>query len=102
MKVFDWDPEKNLKLRVERGISFEEIVFHLLAGDLVDVAEHPDQLTYPGQKIFKILIDGYVFLVPFVENETMIFLKTIIPSRKATKQFLSGEPVRNRKDLSEK
>ena len=102
MKVFDWDPEKNLKLRVERGISFEEIVFHLLAGDFVDVAEHPDQLTYPGQKIFKILIDGYVFLVPFVENETMIFLKTIIPSRKATKQFLSGEPVRNRKDLSEK
>jgi hypothetical protein len=102
MKVFDWDPENNLKLRVERGISFEEIVFHLLAGDLVDVAEHPDQLTYPGQKIFKILIDGYVFLVPFVENETMIFLKTIIPSGKATKQFLSGEPVRNRKDLSEK
>jgi uncharacterized DUF497 family protein len=102
MKVFDWDPEKNLKLRVERGVSFEEIVFHILAGDLIDVAEHPDQHTYPGQKIFKILIDGYVFLVPFVENEQMIFLKTIIPSRKATKQFLSGEPVRNRKDLSEK
>jgi uncharacterized DUF497 family protein len=102
MKLFDWDPEKNLKLRVERGISFEEIVFHTLAGDIVDVAEHPDQSSYPGQRIFKILIDGYIFLVPFVENEKMIFLKTIIPSRKATKQFLSGEPVRNRKDLSEK
>lgn len=102
MKIFDWDPEKNLKLRDERGVSFEEIVFHILAGDIVDIAEHPDQSAYPGQKIFKILIDGYIFLVPFVETEKMIFLKTIIPSRKATKQFLSGEPIRNRKDLSEK
>jgi len=102
MKLFDWDPEKNLKLRVERGISFEEIVFHILAGDIVDVSEHPDQSKYPGQKIFKLLIDGYIFLVPFVENEEMIFLKTIIPSIKATREFLSGETVRNRKDLSEK
>ncbi|MDP3515668.1 MAG: BrnT family toxin [Pseudohongiella sp.] len=102
MKSFDWDPEKNLKLRVERGVSFEEVVFHLLAGDIVDIAEHPDQSAYPWQKIFKILIDGYVYLIPFVESEEMIFLKTIIPSRKATKQFLSGEAARNRKDLSEK
>ena len=102
MKFFDWDPEKNLKLRVERGISFEEIVFHILAGDVIDISEHPNQDSYPGQKIFNILIDEYIYLVPFVETDKMIFLKTIIPSRKATKQFLSGEKARNRKDLSEK
>lgn len=102
MKLFDWEPGKNLKLREQRGISFEEVVFHILAGDVVDITEHPNQISYPGQKIFKVLIDGYVYLVPFVESDEVVFLKTIIPSRKATKHFLSGEPARSRKDLSEK
>ena len=88
MKYYNWDPDKNEKLKAERNISFEEIVFHIEHGDEVDVFEHPNQARYPGQRISVVLIGGYAYLVPYVESETEIFLKTIIPSRKATKKYV--------------
>ena len=88
MKSYNWDPSKNEKLKVERNISFEEVVLHIEQGDEVDVFEHPNQERYPGQKISVVLIEGYAYLVPYVESETEIFLKTIIPSRKATKKYV--------------
>lgn len=88
MKHYNWDPSKNEKLKAERDISFEEVVFHIRQGNEVDVFEHPNQERYPGQKISVVLIEGYAYLVPYVESETEIFLKTIIPSRKATKKYV--------------
>lgn len=88
MKYYSWDPSKNEKLKAERKISFEEIVFHIQQGDEVDIFEHPNQERYPGQKISVVLVEGYAYLVPYVESETEIFLKTIIPSRKATKKYV--------------
>ena len=88
MKHYNWDPSKNEKLKTERNISFEEVIFHISQGDEVDVFEHPNQERYPGQKISVVLIEGYAYLVPYVESESEIFLKTIIPSRKATKKYV--------------
>lgn len=91
MTYFDWNPDKNEWLRVTREITFEEIVFHISRGDLLDVLEHPNASRYPGQKIFVVDVEGYVCLVPFVETEESIFLKTIIPSRKMTRKYLGGD-----------
>lgn len=88
MKYYNWNPDKNERLKEERKISFEEIVFHILNGDEVAVMDHPNQSRYPNQKMSVVVIDGYAYLVPFVESETEIFLKTIIPSRKATKKYV--------------
>jgi uncharacterized DUF497 family protein len=88
MKYFSWDNEKNERLKQERGVAFEEVVFHIERGDLLDVLEHPNQERYPGQRLFVVNIDGYAYLVPFVEGESEVFLKTIIPSRKATNMYL--------------
>ena len=90
MKLFDWNDEKNEMLRTARGISFEDIIFHLTHNDLLDVIEHPQKRKYPGQRIFIVNVEGYVYLVPFVEDDVSIFLKTIIPSRKMTKKYLGG------------
>ena len=94
MKYFDWDDAKNAKLRTERGIGFEDIVFHIERGDLLDILEHPNPERYDGQRIFVVRREDYVYLVPFVEDEGTVFLKTIIPSRKATKEYLSEESDR--------
>ena len=91
MKYFAWDEEKNAKLRKERGIGFEDIVFHIERGNLLDILEHPNADRYAGQRIFIVRREGYVYLVPFVEDEHTVFLKTIIPSRKATKEYLGEE-----------
>jgi uncharacterized DUF497 family protein len=90
MKTYAWNPEKNDRLKEERGISFEDVVVNIQLGNEADIYEHPNQERYPGQKISVVLIEGYAYLVPFVENEEEIFLKTIIPSRKATKQYSGG------------
>ena len=87
MKIIVWDPEKNERLKKDRGISFEDVLFHVEAGDVLDIFDNPNQERYSGQKIYAIAIEEYVYLVPFVESEEEIFLKTIIPSRKATKQY---------------
>ena len=91
MKYYVWDPEKNELLKKQRGVGFEDVVFHIEAGDEIDIVEHPNKKRYPNQKMSVVAIEGYVYLVPFVESETELFLKTIIPSRKATRQYL-GEP----------
>lgn len=88
MKYFDWDPLKSIKLLSERGISFEDIIAALDEGKLLDTIEHPNQSRYPGQKILIVEIDRYVLLVPFVEDEEKIFLKTIYPSRKFTVKYI--------------
>lgn len=88
MKYYNWNPDKNEKLKKERNISFEEVVFHIHNGDEVAIMDHPNQSRSPNQKMSVVVIDGYAYLVPFVESETEIFLKTIIPSRKATKKYV--------------
>ncbi|MDD5260073.1 MAG: BrnT family toxin [bacterium] len=88
MKIIEWNETKNKKLKQERGISFEEVVFYIERGSVIDIVAHPNRKRYPEQKIFIIDIDDYIYLVPFVENEEVVFLKTIIPSRKATKEYL--------------
>jgi uncharacterized DUF497 family protein len=90
MSQFDWNAQKNEQLRRERGVSFEEIVFLIHHGELLDTIEHPNPEAYPGQRIFVVQVEGYAMLVPFVQDETVIFLKTIIPSRKMTKKYLGG------------
>ncbi len=91
MKLFEWDNEKNEQLKQERGISFEDVLFCLSNSYHLDTVPHPNKVKYPHQKIFIVNIDSYAYLVPFVEADDTIFLKTIIPSRKATRQYLRGE-----------
>ena len=88
MKPMRWNTEKNEVLQDERGISFERVVVAIESGGLCDVLRHPNQEKYPGQRILVVACDGYVYLVPFVEDAEGVFLKTIIPSRKATRDYL--------------
>ncbi len=88
MSTYVWDPEKNEWLIRIRGLSFERIICLIDAGAVLDVIQHPNAEKYPKQRMFIINIDNYAHLVPFVETESEIFLKTIIPSRKATRQYL--------------
>jgi len=91
MKAFDWNRDKNEWLRKVRQVSFEEIVFHIKAGDLLDVIEHHDPDKYPGQRILVVNLEGYVCIVPFIESEDTFFLKTVIPSQKMTKRYLGTQ-----------
>ena len=88
MKHFTWNLDKNKWLVAERNISFERILQHIENNKVLDIVEHPNSSKYPNQKMFIIDIENYAYLVPFVENENEVFLKTIIPSRKATKKYL--------------
>ena len=92
MKPCDWSDAKNEWLKLERGITFEDIVFRVARGGLLDTSAHPNQRQYPGQRIFIVNVEGYACLVPFVEDDNVIFLKTVIPSRKMTREYLGGEP----------
>jgi len=84
---FEWNPEKNKIFKKERKISFEKIIFHLLQGDVWKTSSHPNPNDYPEQKIYFVVVDKYVYLVPHIIEKDYIFLKTIIPSRKATKIY---------------
>ena len=88
MKTYAWNSEKNEQLINEREISFEDIVVSIHLGNEVDIYDHPNQDRYPGQKISVVIVEDHAFLVPFVEIDEEIFLKTIITSRKATMQYL--------------
>ncbi len=88
---YSFSPEKNQKLIKERNISFEEVIFVILEKGILDILEHPNLSKYPNQRIIVISIDSYVYLVPAIFNDEMIFLKTIIPSRKATKKYLGDK-----------
>jgi len=91
MKLLDWSIEKNEELKTERGVTFEDVVFCMTHGGLLDTIEHPNKKKYQNQRIFIVEINDYAYLVPFVEDERIIFLKTIIPSRKMTKKYLGGK-----------
>ena len=88
MKHFVWNSDKNSQLVTERGISFERVVYYIEKERVLDVINHPNSLKYPNQRMFIVSIDNYAYLIPFVENNSEIFLKTIIPSRKATRKYL--------------
>ncbi|HCY75208.1 MAG TPA: toxin [Ignavibacteriales bacterium] len=88
MKYFDWSEEKNIKLKRERNISFEIIVSQIELGYLIDIVENPNQVKYNNQNLLVVEYENYVYLVPFIEFDEKVFLKTIIPSRKATKKYL--------------
>ena len=85
--MFDWSDEKDNKLRKERGIGFEDILFHISSGDLLGVVPHPNVQKYPDHKIMYVRVDDYVYIVPYVDGNGRKFSKTIIPSRRATKEF---------------
>lgn len=90
MKAFRWNHDKNNQLKIERDISFEQIVLALEGDGLRDILRHPNESKYPTQRILVVSFDDYIYLVPFVEEAEYYFLKTIIPSRKATKEYLGG------------
>ena len=89
MKPFRWSPERNDALKSDRGISFERIVVAVESGGLLDILAHPNAAKYPRQRVLVVACDSYAYLVPFVEEDEFYFLKTAIPSRKATRDYLS-------------
>ena len=88
MKVINWNQEKNRELIEKRKVSFETVSRYIESEEIIDVYTHPNKEKFPNQRIFMIKIENYIYLVPFIETETEIFLKTIFPSRKATKEYL--------------
>lgn len=91
MKYYDWNEAKNDRLKSERDICFEDVVVAISEGKLHDILVHPNPAKYPNQRFYIVEVQEYVYVVPFVEDEIKIFLKTIYPSRKLTKQYLKGE-----------
>jgi uncharacterized DUF497 family protein len=88
VKTINWDPEKNEWLKKHRGVCFEQVAVILEQGEELDVIDHPNQKRYPNQEIYIVNIKNYAYLVPRVETDQEIFLKTVIPSRKMTKKYL--------------
>ncbi|MHB1937807.1 MAG: BrnT family toxin [Acidobacteriaceae bacterium] len=87
MTIFRWNQQKNERLKTDRGVSFEDVVLAIESGGLLDVVEHPNSKRYPNQGVYVVVIASYVYLVPHIEEPEYIFLKTIIPSRKATRDY---------------
>jgi uncharacterized DUF497 family protein len=93
VKPFRWRPEKNEQLKAERGVSFERVVVAIEADGLLDIVAHANPDPYPRQRVLVVAFEGYVHLVPFVEGDDYLFLKTIIPSRKALRDYPpQGDP----------
>jgi hypothetical protein len=93
MKTFRWSPDKNAALADDRSLSFENIIVAIESGGLLDILDHPNKAKSPNQRVMIVTFNIYVFLVPYIEEKDHYFLKTIIPSRKATKDYLNqGEP----------
>lgn len=86
---FDWSNEKNKFLEKTRGICFEDVVIHMQNRGVLDIIKHLNKDRYPNQNIMVLDVEGYVYLVPYVKSKGTRFLKTIIPSRKATREYLS-------------
>ena len=91
MKLINWNREKNKWLKEKRGICFEDILFYIDNDLIIEDIDHPNKEKYSNQRIMVFNIDDYIYLVPYVETENEIFLKTIIPSRKATKNYLEDK-----------
>lgn len=96
MKHYNWNSDKNEKLKSERGVCFEQVIVQIEKGNLREIYSHPDQKKYPNQRILVIQIKEYCYLVPFVENDRGLFLKTIIPSRKATSKYIGEKNEKNK------
>lgn len=93
MKPFRWNADKNRELQAERGVSFEQVVVAIEGAGLLDVLTHPNTRKYPNQRLLVVTWDSYAYLVPYVEEAEYFFLKTVIPSRKATRDYLAtGDP----------
>jgi len=93
VKPFRWSTDKNRKLLAERGVSFEQVVVAIESGGLLDILAHPNTRKYPKQRLLVVTWDGYAYLVPYIEEAEYFFLKSVIPSRKATRDYLEpGEP----------
>ncbi len=89
MKSYRWSPEKNSLLKAERGLAFESVIVAIDSGGLLDILSHPNSEKYPRQQVLVVVFGNYAYLVPFVEEDEYYFLKTIIPSRKATRDYLN-------------
>jgi uncharacterized DUF497 family protein len=87
---FEWDEDKNQQLKANRAVCFEDVFIAISEERLLDILPHPNPAKYPNQKLFIVQIRDYVYYVPFVEDEEIIFLKNIIPSRKYQKKYLKG------------
>ena len=84
---FKWDLEKNALIKEERGVCFEDAVAQIHKNNILDIIEHPNKEKYPKQKIYIILLQNYVHMIPFIKEGNEIFLKTIVPSRKMHKLY---------------
>lgn len=91
MKPFRWGAAKNEQLKAERGVSFEQMVVAIDGEGLLDILAHPNPSKYPHQRVLVVASEGYAYLVPFIEEDDHYFLKTVIPSRKATRDYLTTE-----------
>ena len=91
MDFITWDIAKNNRLKEERNISYEDVVFSIEQGKILDIIQHPNKERYPEQNMLIVEINNYAYLVPFIESSNEIFLKTVIPSRKATKKYLRNK-----------
>jgi uncharacterized DUF497 family protein len=92
---FEWDTQKNEQIKKERGISFEEIVILLGSNQIWRISKHWNSEKYPRQRVFLVPVEGYIHVIPFVEDDGVIFLKTIFPSRKLTKMYLEEMEAKN-------
>ena len=91
MITYNWNKDKNILLKKNRRISFEQVVMHIENGDLIDIIKHPNSQKYSNQKILVINVNDYIYMVPFVENNDERFLKTLIRNRQFTKKYLGGK-----------
>ena len=98
-KPFRWDDAKNARLKAERHISFEEIALAIEQNGLLDWYEHPNLKRCPNQRVLVVAVRGYAYVVPFVEEADHLFLKTIVPSRKATRRYLNAEQDQKAADI---
>ena len=89
--IFNWNEEKNQLLINERGVSFEMVVAKIAKGEIIDTYRHPNNEKYPNQFIFVVELSDYFYCVPFIKHDDIIFLKTIFPSRKATKTYRGNQ-----------
>lgn len=87
---FDWGPTKNAELRARHGFGFERVLVALADGMLLDERTHPNKERYGHQRQLVVLIDDYAWVVPFVSDGERVFLKTLFPSRQATREYLGG------------
>ena len=93
--IYQYSREKSVLLKEERNISFEDIIYYINSGYVLDILNHPNKDKYPNQKMFVVNVENYAYIVPYVRNNDIIFLKTIFPSRKATKKYIVDRRAKN-------